>query len=71
MATSARKILQVFLASPSDLQNERRLSRDAVDMLNGVLRGIGWTVAPGLSLEIQRWTGRAYGGDVYEGLHCE
>lgn len=44
MSEAKRDLLRVFLASPSDLESERRLSRDAVERVNRVLRTIEWSV---------------------------
>ena len=37
-------ILRVFLASPSDLQDEREATKEIVDRLNRTIREIGWVV---------------------------
>lgn len=37
-------LLRVFLASPSDLESERRASRTAVDEANRILASIGWFI---------------------------
>ena len=37
-------VLRVFLASPSDLQAERKATKEIVDRLNRTIREIGWVV---------------------------
>lgn len=39
-----RNVLNVFIASPSDLQPERRVARDAVEQANEVLRAVNWSI---------------------------
>jgi hypothetical protein len=40
-----RRVLNIFLASPSDLQEERRITREIVDRINRVLgRSLGWQI---------------------------
>lgn len=41
---TARSILRVFIASPGDLEPERRIARSVVDELNHIVREIGWHI---------------------------
>ena len=56
--SSTRNILQVFLASPSDLEKERKAVRNAVDEINESL-----AVELGYLIDIRGWedTGPGYG----------
>ena len=42
--THQMNVLRVFLASPSDLEDERRETKKLVDRINSTIREIGWTV---------------------------
>ena len=42
--TQQINVLRVFLASPSDLEAERKATKAIVDRLNHTIRGIGWAV---------------------------
>src|SRR4051794_37021061 len=45
MTYEARAVLKVFLASPSDLAEERKVSKDIVDSINhGAGRVLGWHI---------------------------
>ena len=37
-------VLRVFLASPSDLEDERKATKEMIDHLNPTIREIGWTI---------------------------
>ena len=37
-------VLRVFLASPADLEEERKAAKEIVDRLNSIIRKFGWTV---------------------------
>ncbi len=55
MADSTRRVLRVFLASPSDLVPERKASREAQDDANRMLASVGWAV------EVLGWEDRLPG----------
>ena len=42
--THQMNVLRVFLASPSDLADERKETKEMVDRLNSTIRVTGWTV---------------------------
>ena len=42
--TQQMNVLRVFLASPSDLEDERKATKEMVDRLNLTIRAAGWTV---------------------------
>ena len=42
--TQQMNVLRVFLASPSDLEAERKATKEMVDRLNPTIRAAGWTV---------------------------
>ena len=42
--THQRKVLRVFLASPSDLEAERKATKEIVERFNHTIREIGWAV---------------------------
>ena len=42
--TQQTNVLRVFLASPSDLEDERKATKEMVDRLNLTIRESGWTV---------------------------
>ena len=42
--TQQKNVLRVFLASPSDLEDERKATKEMVDRLNLTIRESGWTV---------------------------
>jgi hypothetical protein len=45
MPSPTRRVLQIFLASPGDLQTERRTTRNVVDDINhGLARELGWHI---------------------------
>jgi len=44
LANRPLRVLTVFLASPGDLAEERKIAREVVDQLNKAFRGIGWLV---------------------------
>lgn len=39
-----RNVLTVFLASPGDLQEERRVTQEAVGRANGIIRAVDWHI---------------------------
>ena len=43
--TQQMNVLRVFLASPSNLEDERKATKEMVDRLNLTIRESGWTVA--------------------------
>ena len=49
------KVLRVFLASPTDLADERKATKDLVDRLNLTIRQTGWTI------ELLAWENRLPG----------
>lgn len=58
-----RNILTIFLASPGDLQEERRIVRDTVDRVNKVLsRRVGWHI------ELLGWEDTLPGGSRPQAL---
>ena len=42
--THQMNVLRVFLASPSDLEAERKATKKLIDRLNLSIRKIGWAV---------------------------
>ena len=42
--TQQMNVLRVFLASPSDLEDERKATKEMIDQLNPTIREIGWTI---------------------------
>ncbi len=56
--TESRKIVKIFLASPGDLQDERRAAKSVVDELNS-----NWAGYLGYHVELVGWedTITAYG----------
>ena len=44
LPTQQINVLRVFLASPSDLEDERKMTKKMVDRLNRTIRDTGWTV---------------------------
>ncbi len=53
--THQLNVLRVFLASPNDLEDERRATKEIVDRLNSTIRHIGWVV------ELLAWEDRTPG----------
>ena len=49
------RVFRVFLASPSDLEAERKKAKEIVDRLNRIIRTFNWTV------ELLVWEDRFFG----------
>src|SRR5581483_8053715 len=80
VSTATRHVLQVFLASPGDLADERLTARIVVDAINhGVARELGWQVdlvgweetLPGYSRPQERINAEVDACDLFVGLLYE